>query len=101
MKQLYYLTKSNRKDKRFTITTPDNKKIHFGSKTGSTYIDHRNAIKRRNYILRHSRLNEDWNDLYSAGNYAFRLLWGMYDNLNDNIKDMEKKFKIKIVNLTN
>ena len=97
----YYLTNSNLKSKRFTLIAPDGKRIHFGSKTGKTYIDHKDPIKRLNYILRHSKLNETWNVLESPGNLSFRLLWGMYDNLQDNIDDVKKKFKVNIVNLTN
>ena len=73
------LIKSKRKNKRYMVEIikgNKSKKIHFGSKNGSTYIDHKDAKKKRNYILRHSKLNEDWKDPTSgAGYWARWLLW--------------------------
>ncbi len=45
---------SNRLNKRFYVIY-NNKTIHFGSKTGKTYIDHRNNELRKNWIARHSK----------------------------------------------
>ena len=49
---------SKRKDKRF-MAIIKGKKYHFGLKNGSTYIDHKDELKRQNYIKRHI-VNEDW-----------------------------------------
>ena len=46
---------SNRLNKRFYVIY-NNKKIHFGSKTGKTFIDHRNNELRKNWIARHSKI---------------------------------------------
>jgi hypothetical protein len=46
---------SNRLNKRFYVIY-NNKTIHFGSKTGKTYIDHRNNELRKNWIARHSKI---------------------------------------------
>ena len=44
------------------------KTIHFGSKDGSTFLDHKDKTKRDNYIKRH-RVRENWNEVY-AGSLA-------------------------------
>lgn len=92
----YYLTYSPRFNKRFMLLTPSQKKIHFGAKNGSTYIDHGDKLKKNNYIKRHSKLNEDWNNIETPGALSMYLLWGKYPDLNKNIKDVEKTFGIRI-----
>jgi len=49
--------KSTHKNKRFYVVYND-RKINFGSKTGSTFIDHRDEMKRRNWYLRHSKIKD-------------------------------------------
>ena len=41
---------SEKKDKRFYVVY-DGKKIHFGSKTGKTFIDHKDETKKDNWYL--------------------------------------------------
>ena len=43
---------SEKKDKRFYVIY-NNKKIHFGSKTGKTFIDHKDETKKDNWYARH------------------------------------------------
>ena len=83
---------STRKDKRFMAIFKNGQIVHFGSKTGSTYIDHHDKIKRDNYIKRHSK-NENWNDPYSAGALSRWILWGDYTTLNENHQAFMKKIK--------
>ena len=85
----FKIVKSNTKNKRFTAII-NNKKIHFGSANGYTYIDHGDDTKRRNYIARH-RVNEDW-DKINAGSLSRYILWGDSRDINDNIKQYKKKF---------
>ena len=73
---------STRKDKRFSAVF----------KNGSTYIDHHDKIKRDNYIKRHSKLYEYWDDPYSAGSLSRYLLWGDHTSLNDNHQAFMKRF---------
>ena len=47
------LYESKRKDKRFMAIINGNK-YHFGLKNGSTYIEHKDKLKRENYIKRHT-----------------------------------------------
>lgn len=70
---------SQRKDKRFFVVY-DGKKINFGLKGGSTYIDHHDDLKRNNWYKRHSKIKNKNGDyvikLKSSPDYwAYRLLW--------------------------
>ena len=85
----FKIVKSNTKNKRFTAII-NNKKIHFGSAVGYTYIDHGDDTKRRNYIARH-RVNEDWDKIGPASLSRY-VLWGDSRDINDNIKNYKKKF---------
>jgi hypothetical protein len=86
------LIKSTRKGKRFTAVFED-KRVHFGSKNGNTYIDHGDKTKRLNYIKRH-QVNEDFDNPYSAGSLSRWLLWGDSTDLYKNLKEFRKKFSL-------
>jgi hypothetical protein len=87
------LKPSSRDNKRYKIIFSEPKKtIHFGAKNGSTYIDHHDKIKRENYLKRHI-VNEDWNSI-NAGSLSAILLWGKSTNLNNNLNEYLRKFKI-------
>lgn len=90
----YILRKSNRKNKRFVLVNPQGKSIHFGSKNGSTYIDHKNQGKKINYIKRH-KPNEDWSKI-NPGSLSRFLLWEK-TTLSKAVKNYEKLFNIKII----
>ncbi len=82
---------SNRINKKYKAIFSNNKVVHFGSKFGSTYLDHKDIYKRFNYLKRHE-VNEDWMDPYSAGALSAYLLWGNNTNLSKNIYDFNKVF---------
>lgn len=86
------ISNSTRKDKRFMLEI-DGKKIHFGSKNGFTFIDGATEKTKQNYLLRHSKLNEDW-DKINAGSLSRWILWNS-NNLETNINKYFKKFGIK------
>lgn len=70
---------SSRKNKRFYVIY-DGKIIHFGSKNGSTFIDHHNPLLRKNWRARHSKIiNKDGIPFYkiksSPEYWAWHLLW--------------------------
>ena len=44
-------------NKRFYVIYND-RKINFGSRNGSTFIDHQDEMKRRNWYLRHSKIRD-------------------------------------------
>lgn len=93
MPNLLSLKKSKRDKKRFVIKFDNPRQtIHFGYKGGSTYIDHKDKLKRKNYIARH-RVNENWEEI-NAGSLSRYLLWGEHTNLKDNLEDYLKRFNI-------
>ena len=70
---------SNRLNKRFYVIY-NNKTIHFGSKTGKTFIDHRNNELRKNWIARHSKIQNLKGDYVitikdSPSYWSKNLLW--------------------------
>lgn len=89
-----YIYKSTRKNKRYVAEFHDGLRVHFGAKDGSTYIDHQDPIKRENYIKRHSKLNENWDDYTAPGTLSRFLLWE-YEDLPTAIKQYKKRFGIK------
>jgi hypothetical protein len=69
--------------------------VHFGSKTGSTFIDHGDKKKRENYLRRHSVL-EDWRRI-NPGSLSRYLLWGDSTDLGKNLRTFLKDFDIEVV----
>jgi hypothetical protein len=71
--------KSSVKGKRFFVEY-QGKRINFGSKTGSTFIDHGDKRVRDAWYARHSKIKDKdgnlvINDKRSASWWAARLLW--------------------------
>ena len=67
------------KDKRFYVVY-NGKKINFGSRVGSTYIDHKDDKKRNAWYARHSKIKNksgDYviNDKNSASFWSAKILW--------------------------
>jgi len=94
---------STNPDKKYTATfcmcegptkccDSERKKVHFGSKTSSTFIDHNDNLKKKNYIARH-KVNENWKSPTTPGALSRFLLWNK-ETLAASIKDFKKRFKI-------
>ena len=77
--------------KRFEATFSDGKKTKFGQVDGSTFIDHRNVEKKKNYISRHKK-DLNTNDPQRAGYLSLFLLWNK-ETLNASIKDYNRRLK--------
>lgn len=94
------LFESPRKNKKYMMVFYNNdkifKRVHFGLKDSSTYLDHKDKKKRENYIKRH-KVNENWYDPYSAGALSRYILWGKYTILNNAIKSYANRFNFKIL----
>jgi hypothetical protein len=69
------------------------KKVNFGARGSSTFLDHKDEKKRLAYVARH-RVNENFNDPLSAGSLAKNLLWGPTTSLRENIKLFKKRFNL-------
>ena len=90
---------SNTKNKKyvalFDLGNNKIKRVNFGSKKSSTYLDHNDPIKRENYIARHTALGtEDFNDPLTAGSLSMHILWGVYPDLEMNINNFKQMFKL-------
>ena len=93
------ITPSKRKDKRLkaVFTKPDGKTItsQFGFKGGSTYIDHKDKTKRKNYRARHDATEKKFHsDPTRPSSLSRFILWGEATNLKDAIRDYKKKFNL-------
>ena len=68
---------SNRKDKKYAIYDPNNKKlVHFGHIKYEDYTMHKDDKRRKNYLLRASNIKGTWkNDPYSPNNLSIHLNW--------------------------
>lgn len=68
---------SDRKTKRYYVVYQD-KQIHFGSKTGQTFIDHGDKTIRANWIARHSKIKNSINqfvmDLKTSASFWARYI---------------------------
>jgi hypothetical protein len=78
----------------------DNGKVYdFGLRGGSTYIDHHDKQKREAYRKRHfGNATEKQlisNLVPSASLFAYKILWGDSINIQKNIDDLNREWKIK------
>lgn len=97
MKETYILKKSNRKGKRFVIIMKErNHEHHFGSDVGSTFIDHKDTKKKRNWEARHKG-DKNYNNKHSGIYYSRHLLW-TEPTLSKAIKKLESKDNVNIIN---
>ena len=87
---------TNPKKRLMAIFTDENgKKVktqHFGLKGGSTFIDHKDDTKKKNYLARH-KVRENWNDYMSAGSLAKNILWNQ-PTLTASIANYKKRFNL-------
>jgi len=73
--KIYHPYLSDKKEKKFFIITPNNKKIYFGANGYEHYTEgHLDEKRKINYIKRHYK-KEDFNNPNSAGFWSFRFLW--------------------------
>jgi hypothetical protein len=96
---IYFLGRSNRANKKWYVRELDgNKTVHFGDSRYADYTQHKDANRKLSYLKRHS--NEDWNDPSTAGFWSRWLLWNR-KSIKASIKDIEKRFNIKVRLLKN
>lgn len=97
------ITKSDKPEKKMKATFcmcekkneckgSNHKVVHFGQKGSSTYLDHKDDEKKKNYLARHKE-NENWNNPLTAGALSRFILWNK-KTLTDSIADFKKKFKL-------
>jgi len=94
--KLISITPSDRAEKRLKAVFENKgrtKTVHFGLKGGSTYIDHKDKVKREAYIARH-KVNENFNAPTTAGSLSRWILWGNSASQSKNIADFKKKYSL-------
>jgi len=103
MDKQFFLFNSDKPSKKYMIkyvnpTTGNINTIHFGAAGMDDYTITKNLNQKNRYIKRHQS-REDWtiNGIYTPGYWSRYLLWNL-PNLNNSIKDTEKRFGITIYN---
>ena len=89
--KLIKFSKSSRKGKKYMMVF-ETKTIHFGSDVSQTFVEGASEKKRANYIARH-KVREDFSKINPASLSRY-ILWGNSSNLQTNLKDYIKRFKI-------
>ena len=86
---------TNTEKKLMAIFYEDGKKIktvHFGSKLGSSYIDHGDDKIKNAWTARH-KVRGTFNDYKSPSALAYHVLWNK-PTLQESIKDYKKRFNL-------
>ena len=104
MSQVYKILPSPRSGKKWRVTTPSGKNVDFGQDGASDYTIHKDPERKERYISRHagdssglSSSRENWskNGTDTAGFWSRWLTWNLPDFM-DSVRDIEKRFGIKI-----
>jgi hypothetical protein len=97
----FILKKSDLLQKKFSVTDiSTGKTIYFGAKGYGDYTLSKDKVKKANYIARHAP-REVWgkSGIDTAGFWSRWILWNE-PTIEQSVRDTEKKFNIKIVNMT-
>ena len=67
---------STKKNKKYMVTRPDGKVVHFGQMGYEDFTKHKNKTRRKNYLTRSRKIRGNWKtDKYSPNNLSIHLLW--------------------------
>lgn len=89
------LQRSSRPDKKWMVTLPDDKVVHFGSSAHQDYTQHGDKERQQRYLKRHEK-REDWGDWTTPGFWSRWLLWSS-PSLAKAIRHLKHKFNLNIV----
>lgn len=102
MVEIIDIKNSPKEDKRYRITLDingKNKSWDFGSAVGSTYIDHADKVKRRNWFARHTANKVERERIEgvipSASMFSAYLLWGESPDITENLITLNALLKEK------
>ena len=94
------ISQSDRAEKKMKAVFYDNdgKKIkttHFGTSGYTDFIKSGgDQDRKKRYLARHTRNNEDWNDYMSAGSLSRYILWNK-PTMRASITDYKKRFNLR------
>jgi len=95
------LQKSKKSLKRYRVTMADGRTFDFGSRFGSTYVDHGDTKRRAQYWARHYNQTEKQlidNLIVSPSLLSAYLLWGKYTDIYSNIGYLNELWRRKYKN---
>lgn len=92
---VYTLQRSKRKNKKYVIIMDDNMKHHFGDNRYDDFTIHKDIERKNRYLKRTA--NQPQDNIHSPAFWSLNLLWNK-NTIKDSIKDVEKKYNIKIIN---
>ena len=98
MVNTYTLEKSKKKNKKFVIIMDNNMSHHFGDDRYEDYTKHNDIERKKRYITRTIKQPQD--NIHSPAFWSLNLLWNK-PTLEQSIKNVEKKYNIKIINKIN
>lgn len=85
--------------KRFRAKLSNGQEIDFGLDKGSTYIDNKDELKRRNYWARHFASRNERHLIYNLiptpALLSAYILWGHSTDIRENIKELNKMLEAK------
>lgn len=71
----------------------DGTRTAFGAKGYEDYTQHKNPLRRANYLSRH-RANETWSNPKTAGSLSRWILWGDSTSLDANLRSFKRRFSL-------
>jgi hypothetical protein len=77
----------------FTDEDGKTRRIAFGAKGYEDYTQHKNPLRKENYLLRH-RSREDWADPMTAGALSRYILWEVPD-IDEAVRRFRRKFSLR------
>ena len=78
----------------FTKPNGKTKTTHFGARGMSDYTQHKDPKRQKNYLARHGKMGENWDDPTTAGALSRWILWGK-PSLRESFNDFKKRFNLE------
>ena len=73
--------------------TKTERRVPFGAKGYFDYTQHKNPVRRANYLSRH-KTRENWRDPQTAGSLSRYILWGDSTSLQENVRRFKHRFSL-------
>ena len=95
---MYVVKRSNKKGKKWMVTLPNGKSVHYGAKGYEDYTIHNDLERKKRYLKRHGGMNQDWTKkgINTPGYWSRWHLWNKPSSL-DSLQDIADRFNINII----